>query len=147
MEKQQPLVERDMSGETVCGFRVAAYRETHPEHGDTYGHIYSEHWSTPNSRNPKVKVERLFTESQLDEAFATITRLTAERDALRGAVEFAYGHLWMMPDVDRSIAKDDLACTARAILLGAIDKPEGQRRGIETARESYRATLKDSDNG
>ena len=63
-------VVRDMAGETVCGFRVAAYRETHPEHGDKYGHRYSEHWSTPSSRDPRVKVERLFTEAQLREALA-----------------------------------------------------------------------------
>lgn len=61
---------RDMAGETVCGFRVAAYREKHPEHGSKFGHAYSEHWSTPNSRNPAVKVERLFTEEQLRAALA-----------------------------------------------------------------------------
>ena len=61
---------RDMAGETVCGFRVVAYRETHPEHGSKFGHAYSEHWSTPNSRNPAVKVERLFTEDQLRAALA-----------------------------------------------------------------------------
>jgi hypothetical protein len=55
------LVKRTASGETFMGFPVAAYRETHPEHGDTYGHRYSEHWSTP-SKDPRVKVERLFTE-------------------------------------------------------------------------------------
>lgn len=60
---------RDMAGETVCGFRVAAWRETHPEHGDKYGHTYSEHWSTP-SKHPAVVVERLFTEGQLREALS-----------------------------------------------------------------------------
>lgn len=65
-------IARDISGETVCGFRVAAYRETHPEHGDKYGHSYSEHWSTP-SRNPAVTVERLFTEAQLREALSRLT--------------------------------------------------------------------------
>jgi len=54
---------RDVAGETVLGMRVAAYRETHPEHGAKYGHCYSEHWSTPNHKHPDVKVERLFTES------------------------------------------------------------------------------------
>jgi hypothetical protein len=63
-----PPAARDMAGETVLGFRVAAYRETHPEHGDKFGHSYSEHWSTPNTRDPRVKVERLFTEDQLREA-------------------------------------------------------------------------------
>jgi hypothetical protein len=58
-------VTRDIAGETVHGFRVAAYRETDPEHGDKYGHTYSEHWSTPNTRNPAVRVERMFTETQL----------------------------------------------------------------------------------
>lgn len=62
-------IRRELAGETVCGFRVAAYRETDPEHGSKYGHRYSEHWSTP-SRNPLVKVERLFTESQLRAALA-----------------------------------------------------------------------------
>lgn len=61
--------QRDMAGETVCGFRVAAWRETHPEHGDRFGHRYSEHWSTPSS-HPSVKVERLFTEEQLRAALA-----------------------------------------------------------------------------
>lgn len=69
----QDGAERHLSGETVCGFEVAAYRETHPEHGDQYGHTYSEHWSTPNTRDPRVKVERLFTETQLREALATPT--------------------------------------------------------------------------
>lgn len=63
-------VTRDMSGEAVCGFRVAAYRETHPEHGNRFGHKYSEHWSTPNSRDPRVVVERLFTEDQLRAALS-----------------------------------------------------------------------------
>lgn len=60
-------VVRDMAGETVCGFRVAAYREKHPVHGDKYGHTYSEHWSTPSAG---ANVERLFTESQLIEALS-----------------------------------------------------------------------------
>ena len=64
-------VERHLSHETVCGFKVAAYRETHPEHGAKYGHSYSEHWSTPNTRHPDVKVERLFTEAQLRAALST----------------------------------------------------------------------------
>lgn len=71
-------VERDMTGETVCGFRVAAWRETHPEHGDKFGHSYSEHWSTP-SQNPDVKVERLFTETQL---LAALSRAPEAEDRL-----------------------------------------------------------------
>jgi len=67
---QEGDVVRDIASETVCGLRVAAYRETHPEHGDKYGHTYSEHWSTPNTRNPAVRVERLFTETQLRAAIA-----------------------------------------------------------------------------
>lgn len=63
-------VTRELSGESVCGFRVAAYRETHPEHGAKFGHHYSEHWSTPNSRDPRVTVERLFTEDQLRQALS-----------------------------------------------------------------------------
>lgn len=63
-------VTRYLNREEVLGFEVAAYRETHPEHGDTYGHRYSEHWSTPNSHDPRVKVERLFTETQLRAALA-----------------------------------------------------------------------------
>lgn len=63
-------VTRDIAGETFHGFRVAAYRETHPEHGDKYGHTYSEHWSTPNTRNPAVRVERMFTEEQLLKALS-----------------------------------------------------------------------------
>jgi hypothetical protein len=64
-------VERHLSHETVCGFKVAAYRETHPEHGSKFGHSYCEHWSTPNNRDPRVTVERLFTEAQLREALFT----------------------------------------------------------------------------
>lgn len=66
-QTDDPQIVRSMAGETVWGFRVAAYRETHPEHGDKFGHRYSEHWSTP-SQNPAVKVERLFTEDQLRSA-------------------------------------------------------------------------------
>jgi len=73
-------VVRDISGETVLGYRVAAYRETHPEHGDKYGHRYSEHWSTPNSRNPAVRVERLFTERQLRAALSTGQEVTSPAD-------------------------------------------------------------------
>lgn len=58
-------VVRSASGETVLGYQVAAYRETHPLYGDGYGYRYSEHWSTPNTKHPTVKVERLFTEDQL----------------------------------------------------------------------------------
>lgn len=75
------LIERDLKGETVCGFRVAAYRETHPEHGDKYGHSYSEHWSTPNTRDPRVKVERLFTEDQLRAALRSAAAREAELEA------------------------------------------------------------------
>jgi len=73
-------VERHLSHETVCGFRVAAYRETHPEHGAKYGHSYSEHWSTPNTRHPDVKVERLFTEDQLRAALSPALDNTAVED-------------------------------------------------------------------
>ena len=87
------LVGRDAAGETVHGFRVAAYRETHPEHGDKFGHRYSEHWSTPNTRDPRVKVERLFTEEQLLAAIAahsdTIEQL---REALAGALHMHDAH-------------------------------------------------------
>ena len=77
---------RDISGETVCGFRVAAYRETHPEHGDKFGHRYSEHWSTP-SQNPAVTVERLFTEQQLRAALSQPSQVGKEEaDALRAEV-------------------------------------------------------------
>ena len=84
-------VERDMTGETVCGFRVAAWRETHPEHGDKYGWKYSEHWSTPSSRNPAVRVERLFTEAQLRAARseAQPSGYDGLRQALAEAIEFA----------------------------------------------------------
>jgi hypothetical protein len=86
MDNREELVEKDISGESVCGFRVAAYRETHPEHGDKYGHIYSKHWSTPSYRDPRVKVERLFTEDQLRAALST------SRDGeLREALEAVHG--------------------------------------------------------
>lgn len=73
-------IQRDLSGETVCGFRVAAYRETHPEHGAKYGHRYSEHWSTP-SANPAVTVERLFTEAQLRAALSRLPEGGGESSA------------------------------------------------------------------
>lgn len=94
---EQPAALRDIAGETVCGFRVAAYRETHPEHGDKYGHRYSEHWSTP-SQNPAVKVERLFTEADVraliggrDDAWnawsASESRISGLLEALKAADE------------------------------------------------------------
>jgi hypothetical protein len=67
--------ERTISGETWNGIPVAAYRETHPEHGDKFGYSYSGHWSTPNWKHPNVKVERLFTEEALTQADARIARL------------------------------------------------------------------------
>lgn len=73
-----PEVVRFMEGETLCGLRVAAWRETHPEFGDKFGHTYSEHWSTP-SQSPKVTVERLFTE-------ADVRKLIAQREALAEAL-------------------------------------------------------------
>jgi hypothetical protein len=72
---------RDISGETVMGMRVAAYRETHPEHGDKYGHSYSEHWSTP-TKSPAVKVERLFTEEQVRARIARTDEVVRLREAL-----------------------------------------------------------------
>lgn len=80
---------RDIAGETVCGLRVAAYRETHAEHGDRYGHQYSEHWSTP-SKNPAVKVERLFTEDQVR---GILSRLSAAK-ARVGVLEEALDKAW-----------------------------------------------------
>jgi hypothetical protein len=79
------LVERTMCGETVNGFAVAAYRETHPEHGSAHGHIYSEHWSTPNTRDPRVTVDRLFTEAQLLEALSSQPIPTEATELLREA--------------------------------------------------------------
>lgn len=64
--------QRDIAGENCLGMRVAAYRETHPEHGNKYGYRYSEHWSTP-SQSPAVTVERLFTEASVCELLARIT--------------------------------------------------------------------------
>lgn len=75
-----PRQVRDASGETRFGMRVAAYRETHPEHGDKFGHRYSEHWSTPNWNNPSVKVNRLYTEDQF---IASLAEKDAEIDTLR----------------------------------------------------------------
>jgi len=85
------MVEWDVSGETVLGMRVAAYRETHPEHGNKFGHIYSEHWSTPNYRHPNVKVERLFTEKQvrdlIQQQLAEIERLSAALEPFAACVD------------------------------------------------------------
>ena len=81
-------VERDISGEIVCGFRVAAYRETHPEYGATYGYFYSDHWSTPNNKHPNVVVERLFTEDQLRAALAAAPADETVAELLQGARVF-----------------------------------------------------------
>lgn len=81
------LVGRDAAGETVFGLRVAAYRETHPEHGDRYGHAYSEHWSTPNYNHPNVKVERLFTEDQLRDTLTTLTTLSVRNAELERGID------------------------------------------------------------
>jgi hypothetical protein len=87
------ICERDASGETVLGMRVAAYRETHPEHGSKFGHIYSEHWSTPNYLHPNVKVERLFTEKQVRDLIqqqqATIERLSAALEPFADKAAYA----------------------------------------------------------
>ncbi|MGU3457257.1 hypothetical protein ACLBV5_13195 [Brevundimonas sp. M1A4_2e] len=58
-------VQRTMDGETVCGFKVAAWRFIGPNDGDEarFGHRYCEHWSTVG--NAPKRVERLFTEGQL----------------------------------------------------------------------------------
>ncbi len=95
---------RDMSGETVLGMRVAAYRETHPEHGDKYGHRYSEHWSTPNWKHPDVKVERLFTEADVRAALAT-----PQPPADPGVLEEARFLLDRISELDWSLDRDDFA--------------------------------------
>lgn len=58
-------VHRTMDGETVGGFRVAAWRYIGPQDPDDarYGYRYCEHWSSVG--NVPKKVERLFTEEQL----------------------------------------------------------------------------------
>lgn len=139
MTNQQPLVERDDTGETVRGFRVAAWRETHPEHGDKYGHAYSEHWSTPNTRDPRVKVERLFTESQLDEAFATITRLTAERaeqDMVIDRYSADVQRLTAERDALRQIISELGYCTPEASLEFMQLIPAEVRAKIATLKDS-----------
>lgn len=78
---------RDITGETVLGMRVAAYREPVEVEGvGNVGHRYSEHWSTPGQG-----AERLFSEADVRHAFTT---LRAERDqaveALNDAVVAAY---------------------------------------------------------
>jgi hypothetical protein len=58
-------VERTIDGESVGGFKVAAWRYLGPQDDDgaRFGYRYCEHWSTVGN-HPK-KVERLFTEDQL----------------------------------------------------------------------------------
>lgn len=95
IDTKSPGLVRGMADETVFGYRVAAYRETHPEHGDKYGHRYSEHWSTP-SQNSDVKVERLFTEEQLLSAIGSDAAMTSELMQWLGAqtnleLSFDYG--------------------------------------------------------
>jgi hypothetical protein len=68
---------RDLSGETYLGLRVAAWREE-SRHGEKYGHVYSEHWSTPGAGAKNV--ERLFTESQV----AVLTAQLAAQSAVDG---------------------------------------------------------------
>lgn len=84
---------RDMSGETVLGMRVAAYREPvkRPPNirADNWvafapkgvGNRYSEHWSTPGE-----DAERLFTEASVRQALAA---KEAEITRLRSLVEEA----------------------------------------------------------
>lgn len=95
-------VVRDMTGESVCGYRVAAWRETHPEHGDKFGHRYSEHWSTP-STNPAVKVERLFTESQLR---AALSRPMPSREEVARKIDPEAWEEYLLEDgrVDEEVA-------------------------------------------
>jgi len=61
---------RTMDGETVWGFKVAAWRYVGPQDPDDarFGHRYCEHWSTVG--NAPKKVERLFTEDQLRAALS-----------------------------------------------------------------------------
>lgn len=63
--------ERTIDGETVLGFKVAAWRYQNASDADgaPYGYRYCEHWSTPG--NGAKAVERLFTETQLRDALRT----------------------------------------------------------------------------
>ena len=59
-------VQQTISGETVCGFKVAAWQYLGPNDDAKFGHRYCEHWSTVGN-HPKLVV-RLFTEDQLRSA-------------------------------------------------------------------------------
>lgn len=59
-------VQQTISGETVCGFKVAAWQYLGPNDDAKFGHRYCEHWSTVGN-HPK-RVVRLFTEDQLRSA-------------------------------------------------------------------------------
>ncbi|MBI1620314.1 Lar family restriction alleviation protein [Aquamicrobium zhengzhouense] len=122
------LVGRDAAGETVFGLRVAAYRETHPEHGDRYGHAYSEHWSTPNYNHPNVKVERLFTEDQLRDTLTTLSVRNAELE--RGIDRLA---AYIMENVPGEPSENQGAVDTAIRLLGKNAELE---REVKRLREA-----------
>lgn len=84
-------VQRTISGESVCGFKVAAWQYLGPndESDAKYGHRYCEHWSTVGA-HPK-KVVRLFTEDQLRAA------LRAQPQAREDAQPVAWPEKWSGP--------------------------------------------------
>lgn len=79
-------VERTIDGETVLGFKVAAWRYLGPKDNARFGYRLCEHWSTPG--NYPQKVERLFTETQLRAALASPLVSERERE-LEGALRMA----------------------------------------------------------
>ena len=119
------LVERDIAGETVLGFRVAAWRETHPEHGNKFGYKYSEHWSTP-TKHPNVQIERLFTEDQLRAALANSDTITRLRAAIASSDENVGRYILVLREADAN------GCISywdhvRAVLAAIREKADGQK--------------------
>ena len=119
------LVERDIAGETVLGFRVAAWRETHPEHGNKFGYKYSEHWSTP-TKHPNVQIERLFTEDQLRAALANSDTITRLRAAIASSDENV-GRLTVVAQKEMTSSIGDDVRIVRALLVAIREKADGQK--------------------
>lgn len=77
-------VQRTMSGETVLGHRVAAWRYHGHFDNPAHGYRYCEHWSTPG--NGAVNVERLFTETQVRTILTALSEASAREGGLEGAL-------------------------------------------------------------
>lgn len=124
---------RDMSGETVMGMRVAAYRhpvdcppDCDPDEWLRFfrgspPNTYAEHWSTPGAH--RTDVERLFAESDVRAMIAATQQATGEGVALADKLEAIVNLGWAKGD-DAIIR--EAARTLRALSTQqAVSPPEG----------------------